>query len=273
MGGVTDDNRSDAESLSRFSRVYPKGHLVFEQGDAGSRMYIVGRGQVRIFRQVALEEITLAVLGPGEFFGEMALLEGRPRCAGARIESVATLIEIDSKHFVEMVRSNAEIAVRLMRKLSGRVRELDRRVQALYADPGLGRALELLAFLLPAQGNLVAQAPDLHRQVAEKTQISAHRLNAFLDELERAGCIAREADRIEVSSRDDLRDYATYLELRQRYDQAQVEASDTADRRIGRLLRALDVKEAEVEPHQTVLARQYEEFLRLTARFDPAGAA
>ncbi len=264
---------TEAAFLARFSRVYPAGHVVFEQGDAGSRMYIVGRGQVRIFRQAPAEEITLAVLGPGEFFGEMALLEGRPRCASARVERSATLIEIDSKHFVEMVRSNAEIAVRLMRKLSGRVRELDRRVQALYADPGLGRALELLAFLLPAEGpKLVAQASDLQRQVAEKTQITPHRLNAFLDELERAGCIARDDDKIEVFARDDLRDYASYLELRQRYDQAQVEASDTADRRIGRLLRALDVKAAEVEPHQTVLARQYEEYLRLSARFDPKGA-
>ncbi len=264
------ENRKEAlASWSRFAHSFPAGHLVFEQGDAGARMYIVSSGQVRIFRQATTEDITLAVLGPGEFFGEMALLEGRPRCASARVEKDATLIEVDSPHFVEMVRNNAEIAVRLMRKLSGRVRELDRRVQALYADPGLGRALELLAFLLPAKGpKLEAKMADLHAQVAEKTQITPHRLNAFLDELERAKCVQRHKETIEVFRREDLNDYATFLDLRQRYEQAQVEASDTADRRIGRLLRALDVKDAEMEPHQTVLARQYEEFLRLSARFD-----
>ena len=262
--------KAGPDLFDRFSETFPAGHVVFEQGYAGARMYIVSRGQVRIFRVVQDEEITLAVLEPGEFFGEMAPLEGRPRCANARIEMDATLIEIDAKHFVDMVRTNAEIAVRLMRKLSSRVRELDRRVQVLYADPGLGRALELLAFLLPASGSsLVASASALHAQVAEKTTIPPYRLNAFLDELQRAGCLRVVGDSLEVFRREDLQDYATFLELRQRYDAAKDEASDTADRRIGRLLRALDVTDEEMGRNQTVLARQYEEYLRLSARFGP----
>ena len=64
-------------------RDFPAGAVVFEEGDPGSRMYVIQSGAVRVLKRVGAREIELARLGAGEAFGEMALLEGRPRSATA----------------------------------------------------------------------------------------------------------------------------------------------------------------------------------------------
>ena len=66
---------------ARFGRDFPEGHVLFREGEAGAVMYVVQRGRVRIARQLPSGERTLAVLGPGEFFGEMAILNHKPRTA------------------------------------------------------------------------------------------------------------------------------------------------------------------------------------------------
>ena len=66
-----------------YGRDFPPGAVVFEEGDPGSRMYVIQSGDVRILKRVGAREIELARLGAGEAFGEMALLEGQPRSATA----------------------------------------------------------------------------------------------------------------------------------------------------------------------------------------------
>lgn len=66
-----------------YGRDFPAGAVVFEEGDPGSRMYVIQSGEVRILKIVSGREIELARLTAGEAFGEMALLEGQPRSATA----------------------------------------------------------------------------------------------------------------------------------------------------------------------------------------------
>src|SRR4051812_47901749 len=110
---------------SAFTRDYPAGTVIFEERDPGSRMYVIRSGKVKIYRHLEGKEIVLAFLAPGDFFGEMALLEGLPRSASAMCVEDAQLVEVDQSTFEEMIRRNIEIAVRVMRKLAARVRELD----------------------------------------------------------------------------------------------------------------------------------------------------
>ena len=58
------------------------GSAVFSEGDEGDGMYIVASGHLRVVSDVAAEKVIFAHLGPGEFFGEMALITGEPRSAG-----------------------------------------------------------------------------------------------------------------------------------------------------------------------------------------------
>lgn len=99
------------------------GHFVFREGDAGSEMYIIEWGSVEVLR--AGRDQPLATLGPGDFFGEMAILEDQPRFASVRALTATRLLKVDRAAFAGMLRDNFEIAVRIMRKLVARLRHTE----------------------------------------------------------------------------------------------------------------------------------------------------
>src|SRR2546428_12363404 len=145
-------------SVEHLVRRHPSGTVLFREGDRGQTMYVIRSGRVNISKRIGDREITLAVLGPGEFFGEMALLEGLPRSAGATVVEEALLCEGEQGALATVGRRNSEIAVRLMRRLSSRLREADRQIQALMSRSGAARALSLvrnLAGAPDAQGRRV----------------------------------------------------------------------------------------------------------------------
>ncbi|HEX2252996.1 MAG TPA: cyclic nucleotide-binding domain-containing protein [Thermoanaerobaculia bacterium] len=105
------------------------GQAIFEEGALGTEMYIIHSGQVEIVKRIGDEDRQLALLEKGDFFGEMAILEELPRAAGARALTDARLVEINGSTFGQMLRDNPEIAVRMMRKLSRRLRQTDELLQ------------------------------------------------------------------------------------------------------------------------------------------------
>ena len=111
---------------ANYSVDFKAGEYIFEEGDLGTEMYILQDGQVAILKQLRGEEKQLAMLSRGDFFGEMSVLEDLPRTAAARAQTDCRLLEINSTTFDQMLRKNPEIAVRMMRKLSRRLRETDR---------------------------------------------------------------------------------------------------------------------------------------------------
>ncbi len=124
--------------------------LIFEEGDLGTEMFIVQQGKVAILKRYNGREQQLALLGQGDFFGEMSVLEDLPRTATARAASDCRLLQINGSTFDQMLRKNPEIAVRMMRKLSRRLRETDMRLrEALGSDES--QAPEMPTADTPAQ--------------------------------------------------------------------------------------------------------------------------
>jgi CRP-like cAMP-binding protein len=114
---------------------FAAGEYIFREGDLGTEMFIVHAGKVEILKQIEGEEKQLAVLERGDFFGEMSLLEELPRAAAARAESDVRLLQINGSTFDQMLRANPEIAVRMMRKLSRRLRQTDEMLERTMAGP------------------------------------------------------------------------------------------------------------------------------------------
>lgn len=131
---------------ARFGKVFEAGDVLFREGDAGDVMYIIQSGAVRISRSVRGEDKTLAVLGPGEFVGELALLNARPRTGTATVvEGPMRCLTIDAQTLEAMVLKNTEIALRLIKKLAKRLESADALVEILmHRDP---KARVLLALL------------------------------------------------------------------------------------------------------------------------------
>jgi len=123
-------SRSEASFLVGFK----KGEFIFKEGDLGIDMFIVQSGRVEILKRHKQEERRLAVLGQGDFFGEMSILEDLPRSASARAIKDCKLVRINGSTFDQMLRKNPEIAVRMMRKLSRRLRETDQMLREVLGS-------------------------------------------------------------------------------------------------------------------------------------------
>ncbi|HEY1252152.1 MAG TPA: cyclic nucleotide-binding domain-containing protein [Thermoanaerobaculia bacterium] len=100
------------------------GEIIFSEGDIGTDMYIIQAGTVELLKAIGGDTRVLSTLERGDFFGEMSVLEDVPRNASARAKSDVELVRINGATFDAMLKSNTEIAVRMMRKLSRRLREV-----------------------------------------------------------------------------------------------------------------------------------------------------
>lgn len=143
---------ADGDQLfARFGKEYPAGTVLFREGERGDTMYVVQSGRVRITKDGADGSKTLAILGAGEFLGEMAILNDKPRTATAEIVDDARMLVLDGRTFEQMVVSNTEIAVRLIKKMARRLDSALALVEILmHRDPkarvilGLSREADVL---------------------------------------------------------------------------------------------------------------------------------
>jgi CRP-like cAMP-binding protein len=110
---------------------YSAGEIIFHQGDLGTDMFIIQEGEVHIIKNINGASHMLSKLEKGDFFGEMAVLESAPRSADAVAISDVRALVINGARFDEMLRKNPEVAVRIIRKYSKRLREANTLLERL----------------------------------------------------------------------------------------------------------------------------------------------
>jgi CRP-like cAMP-binding protein len=117
------DDVTDAP-LEKFIRDYAALEVIFEENSPGAEMFVVHSGKVRLFtRGEDGEEVTLATVEEGGFFGEMTLIDKSPRSATAVAEEDARLVVLDRPRFLYMIRQQPKFAFAVMGGLCGRIRE------------------------------------------------------------------------------------------------------------------------------------------------------
>jgi CRP-like cAMP-binding protein len=165
---------AEKDTFARFLKHFPKGTVLFSEGDEGEDMFIIRSGRVAIKKRVPHGDITVAVLEKGDFFGEMALLERIPRTAGAEMAEDGDLIVIGSEVFGDMVKSNPEIAVRMLRKYSLRLRETTRQLEEM------AKSAEGSASVTSATGGVRAQTVERPAQSKPAPAHDAEALAFFI---------------------------------------------------------------------------------------------
>jgi CRP/FNR family cyclic AMP-dependent transcriptional regulator len=107
-------------------REVPAGTLLFKVGDVGDRMFLIEAGRVRIYiHDGDGEDVTLAELATGDFFGEMAIVDGKPRSAHAAVTEEARLAVLSREDFLGFVRGNVDVALEMVSAISDRLRRTD----------------------------------------------------------------------------------------------------------------------------------------------------
>jgi CRP/FNR family transcriptional regulator, cyclic AMP receptor protein len=130
----------DAEDIAAINAVcaienFNKDDLIFQEEAPGDRMHVIKSGTVKIVKKVKDKENTLAVLSPGEFFGEMALLDGLPRSASAKAGEAATVITITRANYSNLRENAPKTALKLMdilvNVLSNRLRQTNKNLEVI----------------------------------------------------------------------------------------------------------------------------------------------
>ncbi len=135
------------DARSELLLVLKSGETLFKEGEAGSEMFIIEDGTVEILKIAGGREKRLALLEEGDFFGEMSVIEDLPRSATARAASDCRLLPIDASTFDQVLREHPEITIRIMRKLSSRLRtheEASQRAREVAAGVLAGSASDAL---------------------------------------------------------------------------------------------------------------------------------
>lgn len=145
------------EPTSELLRVYPKGTMIFSECQNGSDMFIIQDGAVRITKVVDGREVILAVLKKGDMFGEMALLENKPRSASAIAHENCRLMTVNRKNFDQMVATQPQLIARLTTTLADRLWSMFRQLANTQLQTPVMRLLDMLA--LQIEKMKVSMAP------------------------------------------------------------------------------------------------------------------
>jgi CRP/FNR family cyclic AMP-dependent transcriptional regulator len=127
--------------FSRFGREFRAGEVLFHEGELGDEMYVIQSGAVEITKKTGGVERPIATLGRGEFLGEMAILNDKPRTATARVVEDVKCLVLDARTLEVMIQKNSEIALRLIKKLASRLDAADGLVQILLNPDPQARVL------------------------------------------------------------------------------------------------------------------------------------
>ena len=139
------------EPTAEPARQYPKDTMIFSEAQSGSDMFIIQRGEVSITKVVNGNEITLAVLKKGDMFGEMALIENKPRSANAIAHSDCTLMVINRSNFNQMVATQPQLVAKLTTTLADRLWSMYRQLDNATLTEPLAKMLDMLSLQLEKQ--------------------------------------------------------------------------------------------------------------------------
>jgi len=137
------DVKTDYEK-GELNRAYGKGDMIFAEGEPGDEFFVVQSGSVRICKIIDDKEVLLGSLKEGDIFGEMALLEGKPRAAGAMANESSVVMAANKANFDVLIANQPQLISRLTTLLSNRIWSTFKQLEAIHIDNPLGKIYTVL---------------------------------------------------------------------------------------------------------------------------------
>ncbi len=191
-------------------RLYRRGQVVFHQGDPGGCLYIIERGSVKVsLLSETGEEALLAIMGAGDFFGELALIDGQPRSATVIALADTRACTLDHQSFLAFFGASPEAAVAVCGALAARLRQMNQRFAEVISLDLPGRLAKCLLELAERNGEAVAEGvafelPLSQREIGELVGASRQSVNRALAQWEHLGLLRRRHRRIVLVRPDAL---------------------------------------------------------------------
>jgi CRP-like cAMP-binding protein len=193
------------------------GEVLFKEGDAGDEMYLIRSGKIKIVKDLEGNKKTLAVIGEGEFFGEMALLDKSPRSAAAIAETDAKLIIVDRDAFLSSVNKNPFIKY-IIETLTTRLRKTNNMLK-YFAVPN--EKVRFLLFLKDRlsrndEGDMDTKLDAEGKEIAQVTGVPINKIKEYLKELKEYN-IADLESTVVIKSPEKFQKYEEYITLQEEF--------------------------------------------------------
>ena len=201
---LADVTTADRRALGRLAstRSYERGALVCNQQEPGDALFIIARGSVRVVLYgESGKEITLSLLTPGDFFGEMSLLDGQPRSASVVTTEPALLVVLKREDFRQHLLQNPATALAVLEELSRRLRKADEIIGSLAMMDVYGRVARMLMELGEREGQQVEEGILIKRrptqqEIASMVNTSRETVSRALNEFRKRGLLVLNGRRV-----------------------------------------------------------------------------
>ncbi len=200
----------DAAEIGRFveavrEKTYPKGSVILFEDDPGDALFIVREGRVKVVL-VAEDgrEVILGILGVGEYFGELSLIDDQPRSAHVIAMEDAALLVLRRDDFRKRVEANPSVAWTLLSELSRRLRRADGQIGSLVLLDVPGRIARMLLDTADEGGGPLIEKALTHQTIAHLIGASRETVSRAMREFQDSGWISTERRRIRITDRPAL---------------------------------------------------------------------
>ncbi len=197
------------------------GDVLFNEGDKGKEMYLIREGRIKITKGKGEDEKVLAVLKEGDFFGEMAIIDGSPRSASAiAVDSVSLLI-INEEIFKSKIKENPLIEY-ILTTLTRRLRNTDEQIKMLTIKSEERRVVAYIITKAKESGTKtdqgIAITPFSFENLAHITGIDESKVRNYVGKLQQADLVSINNDGMLIRGVESLDEYLRYIALKEKFE-------------------------------------------------------
>ncbi len=195
-----EDNEVTFLEKVALKKSFSKNTVVFSEGDESASFYIIKKGKVKaVAADENGKEITLNIHGPGEYFGEMSLIDGEPRSATIITKTPSEFMVITRNDFKKVLYSNPDITFNMLKGLTRLLRNATHKIENLAFLDVYGRITKVLKqYAKPKEDELVIEEKLTHQDIANLAGTSREMVSRILKELEIGGYISIEKKQITI---------------------------------------------------------------------------
>lgn len=205
--------------FEKFGKTIPENTVIFNEDDKGKEMYLIKSGKVKIYKTFLKDdelsggkklERELVILGPGDFFGEMSLLNDEPRAATAISLEETDVLAINKETFENMVKTNGNFALKIISKLCERVKNTDHIIEEILIHHKQRKIIAKL--IVECDNNTEIELGNLDGLISTENKLTAEDIRNIIEKLSHYHIISFENEKIKIIDIENLKKVKAFLE-------------------------------------------------------------
>jgi CRP-like cAMP-binding protein len=206
-----DDTQLDRIARLGSRKKYKKSNIIVLEKEMGAALFVIMTGKVKVVRtDEDGREVILSIFGPGEFFGEMSLLDGLSRSATVVATAKSELFMIHRREFLDLLNEFPAVAISLLAELTMRLRKADAQIKSLSLKDAAGRVANVLLLLADdvgvfKKGKVIIEDLPLQQDMANMAGTSRETVSRMIHQFVEKGHISLEGNKLTITNYEEFR--------------------------------------------------------------------